>query len=60
MWFKPKFAIPAVAAISFCLIGGTTPALADIIIVPGDQPTIQAGIDAAIIALCDVTAGRAS
>ncbi len=45
---KSNFTIPAAATISFCLIGGTTPVLADIINVPGDQPTIQAGIDAAM------------
>ena len=33
MSFKSSFTIPAVAAISFCLIGGTTPAYADL----GDQ-----------------------
>ena len=33
MWFKSNVTIPAVAAISFCLIGGPTPAYAD----PGDQ-----------------------
>ncbi|MEE8154667.1 MAG: FG-GAP repeat protein [Phycisphaerales bacterium] len=33
MWFKSSFPIPAVVAISFCLIGGTTPAYADL----GDQ-----------------------
>ena len=33
MWFKSNVTIPAVAAISFCLIGGTTPAYADL----GDQ-----------------------
>ena len=48
MRFKLSFPTPAVAAISFCLIGGTTPALADIINVPGDYPTIQEGIDAAV------------
>ena len=48
MSLKSIFTIPAVAAISFYLIGGTTPVLADIINVPGDQPTIQAGIDAAM------------
>jgi len=36
-----------VAAISFCLIGGTSPVLADIINVPGDFLTIQEAIDAA-------------
>ncbi|MCZ6734691.1 MAG: hypothetical protein O7C65_02755, partial [Planctomycetota bacterium] len=39
---------PAVAAISFCLIGGTVPAVADIIHVPGDYLTIQEAIDAAM------------
>ena len=48
MWFKSNFTIPAVAAISFCLIGGTSPAAADILHVPGDFPTIQAAIDAAM------------
>ena len=33
MWFKSNFTIPAVAVISFCLIGGATPASADL----GDQ-----------------------
>ncbi len=33
MGFKSSFTIPAVAAMSFCLIGGTTPAYADL----GDQ-----------------------
>ncbi|MCH8822757.1 MAG: FG-GAP repeat protein [Planctomycetes bacterium] len=33
MWFKSRFTITAVAAISFCLIGGTSPAYADL----GDQ-----------------------
>ena len=35
MWFKSSFSIPAVVAISFCFIGGTTPAVADILHVPG-------------------------
>ena len=48
MWFKSSFTIPAVAAISFGLIGPTVPAVADILHVPGDYPTIQAGIDAAV------------
>ena len=48
MWVKSSFTIPAVAAISFCLIGGTSPAVADILHVPGDFPTIQAAIDAAV------------
>ena len=48
MWIKSSFTTPAVAAISFCLIGGTSPAAADILHVPGDYPTIQAGIDAAV------------
>ena len=48
MWFKSNVTIPAVAAISFCLIGGTVPVAADILHVPGDYPTIQAGIDAAV------------
>ena len=48
MRFKSSYTIQVVAAISFCLIGGTTPALADIINVPGDYPTIQAGIDVAV------------
>ena len=47
MRFKSSFTIPAVAAISFCLIGPTSPASADTIHVPGDFPTIQAGINAA-------------
>ncbi|MCH8912599.1 MAG: hypothetical protein IIA33_03415, partial [Planctomycetes bacterium] len=48
MWFKSSFTTPAVAAISFCLIGPTFPAAADILHVPGDFPTIQAAIDAAM------------
>ena len=44
MWFKSIFTIPTVAAISFCLIGATVPAAADIIHVPGDYPTIQESI----------------
>ena len=47
MWFKSNFTTPAVVAISFCLIGLTLPAAADILHVPGDFPTIQAAIDAA-------------
>ncbi len=47
MLFKSSFTIPAVAAISFCLIGPTNPASADVMHVPGDFPTIQAGINAA-------------
>ena len=43
-----EFTIPAVVAISFCLIGGTVPAAADQLHVPGDYPTIQAAIDAAV------------
>ena len=48
MWFKSIFTTPAVVAMSFCLIGGTSSAAADILHVPGDFPTIQAGIDAAV------------
>ena len=48
MWFKSSFTTPAVAAISFCLIGPTFPAAADILHVPGDFPTIQEAIDAAM------------
>ena len=48
MGFKSRVTIPAVAAISFCLISGTTPAVADILHVPGDYPTIQEAIDAAM------------
>ncbi len=33
MWFKSSFTTPAVAALCFCSIGGTTPAYADL----GDQ-----------------------
>lgn len=47
MWFKPSFKIPAVAAISFCLVGGTVPAVADTLHVPSEFATIQAAIDAA-------------
>ena len=49
MWFKSNFTTPAVAAISFCLTGGTIPAVADILHVPDDDPTIQAGNDAGVI-----------
>ena len=48
MWFKSSFRFPAVAAISFCLIGATSPPAADKIHAPGDFSTIQPGIDAAI------------
>ncbi len=48
MWSKSSFRIPAFAAISFCLIGGTVPAAADILHVPDEYPTIQAGIDAGV------------
>ena len=48
MSFKSRFTTPAFAAISFCLIGGTTPAAADIIHVPGDFLTIQEAIVAAM------------
>ena len=48
MSLKSNCTIPAVAAISFCLIGGTSPAAADILHVPGDFPTIQEAIDAAV------------
>ncbi len=48
MWFKSSFTTTAVAAISFYLIGVTSPAAADILHVPGDFPTIQAAIDAAM------------
>ena len=48
MSFKSSFRIPAVTAISFCLIGGITPAAADILHVPGDFPTIQLAINAAV------------
>ena len=48
MWSRSSFTIPTVVATSFCAFGGATPALADIINVPADQPTIQAGIDAAV------------
>ena len=41
MWFKSSFTFPAVAAIGFCLIGGTSPAAADKLHLPGDFPTIQ-------------------
>ncbi len=33
MWIKSSFTIPAVAALCFCFVGGTTPAYADL----GDQ-----------------------
>ena len=48
MLFKSSFRFPAVAAISFCLIGATSPPAADKIHVPGDFSTIQPGIDAAV------------
>ncbi len=48
MWFKSSVTIRAVVAISFCLIGGTVPAVADIIHVPGDYSTIQEAIDVAV------------
>ncbi len=48
MSFKSNVTTPAVAAISFCLIGGTVPAVADIIHVPGDFLTIQEAIVAAV------------
>ena len=48
MWFKSSCTIQTVTAISFCLIGGTVPAVADILHVPGDFPTIQEAIDAAV------------
>ncbi len=48
MWVKSNVTIPAVAAISLCLIGGTSPAAADILHVPGDYPTIQEAINAAM------------
>ncbi|MCH7849445.1 MAG: hypothetical protein IIB53_13905 [Planctomycetes bacterium] len=41
MWFESSFETSAVAAIRFCLIGGTVPAAADIVHVPGDFPTIR-------------------
>jgi hypothetical protein len=46
MAFK-SCAIPAVFGLCLASIGGTTPVHADIINVPADQPTIQAGIAAA-------------
>ncbi|MCH7872456.1 MAG: hypothetical protein IID33_12220 [Planctomycetes bacterium] len=48
MWFKSSFTIPAVAAITFCLIGATIPPAVDKIHVPGDFSTVQPGIDAAV------------
>ena len=48
MSFKLSFTIPALVAISLCLLGGTVPAAADIINVPGDAPTIQGGINLAV------------
>ncbi|MEE9129753.1 MAG: right-handed parallel beta-helix repeat-containing protein [Phycisphaerales bacterium] len=48
MWFKSSFTVPAVAAIGLWLIGGTDLAATDILHVPGDFPTIQAAIDAAV------------
>ncbi|MFB3105308.1 MAG: hypothetical protein ACE1ZA_10295, partial [Pseudomonadales bacterium] len=47
MSLKSNCTIPAVAAISLCLIGPTFPAAADILHVPGDYPTIQEAINAA-------------
>ena len=48
MWVKSGVRIPAVAASSFRPIGGTSPAAADILHVPGDYPTIQEAINAAV------------
>ena len=48
MWGKSRFTIPVVVAIGFCFIGGTSPAAADILHVPGDFLTIQEAIDAAL------------
>ena len=48
MWSKSSFTVPAVATIGFCLIGGTVPVAADVLHVPGDYPTIQEAIDAAM------------
>ncbi len=45
MWFKSSYTTPALAAISFCLIGGTVPAAADILHVPGGFPTVQVAIE---------------
>ncbi len=42
MWFKSSFTIPAIAATSFCLIGATSLAAADILHVPGHQPVSAA------------------
>ena len=47
MHFNSNFTILAVAALCLGLVGGTSPAAADILHVPGDYPTIQAGMDAA-------------
>ncbi len=48
MTFKSSFTTLAVVVISLGLIGPTFPAAADIIHVPGDFPTIQEAIDAAM------------
>ncbi len=48
MWSKSNFTTPAVAAISLCLIGPTVPAAADILYVPGEFPSIQFAINAAM------------
>ncbi len=48
MWFKSSFTTPAVVVVGLCLVGGTVPAVADTIHVPGDYPTIQEAIDAAM------------
>ncbi len=48
MWLKSRYTLPTVATIGFGFIGATTPALADIINVPGDQLTIQAAINVAV------------
>ena len=48
MWFKSSFTIPAVAAITFCLMGATIPPAVDKIHVPSDFSTIQPGIAAAV------------
>ena len=47
MWLKSTFTLTTVVAIRFCLIGGTVPAVADILHVPDDYPTVKNGSDAA-------------
>ena len=45
---KSNFTIPAVAALCLYFVGPTLSAVADILHVPGDFPTIQAAIENAV------------